>query len=301
MEIARSYAAQHRRIRICENEKFLDAVANHNASLRQISPVSKYCKLVFADDWIFPECIERMVAVAEKYPSIGIVGAYVLQGNEVKCEGLPYQASVFDGREICRRTFLDRLYVFESANAVLYRADLVRERPVFYDEGNIHGDNEVCFTLLKTSDFGFVHQILSYTRVRSESRSTFSADFHTYFPGMLQLLLSHGLDYLTRDERDGLVRQHLSEYYRFLGKCLLLGRVSVLDYHRAKLNEAGLRFHWSRVGLGMLATISGLALNPKSSAEQVLKAWGRPTSSADRKSERSSFVSNSATEKHEGK
>src|ERR1700746_4068566 len=117
-----------------------------------------------------------MVSVAEEYPSVGIVGAYVLQGREVICTGLPYPTSVLSGRAICRQHFLDRLYVFGSANAVLYRAGLVRGKDPFYNEANIHADTEVCFTLLKTCDFGFVHQILTFTRVRSESLSTISAD-----------------------------------------------------------------------------------------------------------------------------
>src|SRR5579862_2506920 len=71
LNIAERYAARDSRIRIHNNSQFLDVIANHNAALRQISPLSKYCKFVFADDWIFPECIERMVAVSEQFPSIG--------------------------------------------------------------------------------------------------------------------------------------------------------------------------------------------------------------------------------------
>jgi glycosyltransferase involved in cell wall biosynthesis len=275
MDIARRYAERDARIRIYDNQQFLEVIPNHNAALRQISPASKYCKLVFADDWIFSECIERMVAVAEQFPSVGIVGAYVLQGQEVKCAGLPYQATMFDGREICRQHFLNRLYVFESANAVLYRADLVRDKPIFYNENNIHADTEVCFTLLKTSDFGFVHQILTYTRVRPESLSAFSAELQTYFAGMLQLLLAHGRDYLTQNELERLRQHHISDYYKFLGKCLLLGHDSVLNYHKAKLAEADIGFHWPRLVSGMLSTIWGLGLNPKSTAEKLLKSRAR--------------------------
>ena len=60
-------------------EAVLRAVPNFNQALRRISLASKYCKVVFADDWIFPECLERMVGVAEQHSSIGIVGAYGLQ------------------------------------------------------------------------------------------------------------------------------------------------------------------------------------------------------------------------------
>jgi hypothetical protein len=296
MEIARRYAARDERIRLYDNEEFLEVIANHNAALRQISPASKYCKLVFADDWIFPECIERMVAVAEAFPSVGLVGAYVLQGQEVKCAGLPYQSTMFDGREICRRHFLHHLYVFESANAVLYRADLVRDKTGFYNESNIHADTEVCFALLKGSDFGFVHQMLTYSRVRSESLRASSADLHTYFAGMLQLLRIHGSDYLTHNELDRLIRDHISDYYRFLGKCLLLGRGKVLNYHRRKLVEAGVGFHWSRVVLGMWSTIWGLASNPNSTAKKLLKTGNRVTLSVDTQNELTGSIAANAVD-----
>src|SRR5262249_17003034 len=237
----------------------------------KISPQSKYCKLIFADDWIFPECIERMVSVAESAPAVGIVGAYVLQGKSVKCVGLPYRNTVFDGREICRRHFLNGLYVFESANAVLYRSDLVREKPTFYNERNIHADTEACFALLRDSDFGFVHQILTYTRVRPESLSSVSSDLQTYLAGMLRVLLVYGPEYLSEKELDSLIRRHAADYYRFLGKCLLLGRRQIVKYHNEKLTEAGLRFEWPRVVAGMLSTVWKLALHPFSTGEKVLR------------------------------
>lgn len=275
MQIARRYAGRDGRIRIHNNRHFLRVIPNHNVAIRQISPASKYCKMVFADDWIFPECIERMVSVAEQHPSVGIVGAYVLQGREVICTGLPYSTRVLSGREICRQQFLDRLYVFGSANAILYRASLVRGMDPFYNEANIHADTEVCFKLLRTSDFGFVHQILTFTRVRSESLSTISTGLQTSFAGMLQLLLAQGPDYLAHDELEDLLQRHISEYYRFLGKSFLRGHNETLNYHKRKLVEAGVGFRWSRVVIGALAAISGHALNPKSTAEKLLKTRSR--------------------------
>jgi len=273
-QIARHYAEKDQRIRVYKTASVLRAIANHNAALRRISPVSKYCKIVFADDWIFPECIARMVALAEEYPSIGIVGAYVLEGQKVICTGLPYQSKLVTGRELCRRHLLDKLYVFGSANAVLYRADLVRNNHHFFNEANIHADTEACFTLLKSSDFGFVHQILSVTRVRPESLSTVSSDLQTNLAGMLQLLVNHAPDYLAPDELTDHLGNHLSQYYKFLGKSVLLGHKKTLEYHKKKLIEAGVGFSWLRVLLGMLSTLGGLAMNPKSTTENLLRKAG---------------------------
>jgi glycosyltransferase involved in cell wall biosynthesis len=270
-EIARKYAEKDPRIRVYENSTFLQAMSNHNSALRWISPQSKYCKIVFADDWIFPECLERMVGLAEEHPSIGIVGAYVLEGQKVICTGLPYETKLVDGRDICRQHFLNKLYVFGSANAVLYRADLVRNNHPFFNEANIHGDTEVCFTLLKDSDFGFVHQILTFTRVRLQSLSAISSDLQTSLAGMLQLLIAHGPSFLRQEELEKLLRLHISLYYRFLGKSLLLGHHEKLAYHKKKLMDAGVGFSWTRVVLGLLSGLRDLALNPKSSTQKFLK------------------------------
>src|ERR1700733_10618112 len=119
-EIAQRYAAKDRRIRVHRNERTVEVIPNHNIALRLISPESKYCKVVFGDDWIFPNCLEEMVGLAEAHPSVGIVGAYALEGEKIAWAGLPYPSHVVSGREICRRHLLDDLYVFGSANAVLY-------------------------------------------------------------------------------------------------------------------------------------------------------------------------------------
>jgi glycosyltransferase involved in cell wall biosynthesis len=271
MEVARRYAANDERIRVHKNPTFLPVISNHNAALRQISPKSKYCKVVLGDDWIFPDCLERMVAVAEEHPSVGLVGAYVLEGHRVILTGLPYSSPVVTGRDICRRHLLESLYVFGSANAVLYRAELVRGRDPFYNEANIHADNEVCFALLRTCDFGFVHQVLTFTRVRPGSLNTASEDLQTYFASMLQLLVTYAPAYLTCEERESCLTRHLSEYYRFLGKSLVLGRDNQFwDYHKGELIRAGVGFSRVRLAKGALATLNDAALNPKHTVERVL-------------------------------
>ena len=76
LEIAESFAALDSRIRVVSTEHLLPQAVNHNFALRQISPASRYCKMVLADDWIYPNCLEEMVALAETDPEIAIVGAY---------------------------------------------------------------------------------------------------------------------------------------------------------------------------------------------------------------------------------
>jgi glycosyltransferase involved in cell wall biosynthesis len=273
IEIARRYAEKDSRIRVHENHEFLKAIPNHNVALRQVSPDAKYCKVVLGDDWIFPECLERMVAVGEQYPSAGVIGAYSLEGREIKCVGLPYPSTLVGGREICRRHFLDRLFVFGSATSVLYRADLTRAQDPFYNESNIHADTEACLALLKTSDFGFVHQVLTFTRTRARSLSAISSDIQSDLPAMLHLLAAYGPNCLSRDELESCVQRHLSAYYRYLGKSLLFRRkADFWEYHEKKLAEAGMRLSQARLLRGALGSLWDAMLSPKV-VMQKLGGW----------------------------
>lgn len=176
LEIAHRYAIKDSRIRIHENKRFLNMIANHNLALRQISPASKYCKVVLGDDWIFAGCLEKMVAVAEAYPSVGVVSAHQQFGQQVRITGLPYGKRLVAGTEACRQFLLDKLLLFGSPTSVLYRADLVRTRNPFYLETDMFADFEVCFALLAKSDLGFVHELLTFSRPRAASVAALSAD-----------------------------------------------------------------------------------------------------------------------------
>lgn len=263
-EIAREYAAKDPRIRVHDNTQFLRVVPNHNYALRQISPSSKYCKVVFADDWIFPECLERMVSVAEAHPSVGVIGAYGLDGENVLWSGLPYHESVISGIEVCRRLFLNQLYVFGTPNSVLYRADLVRSRQSFYNEDNFHADKEACLELLKSRDFGFVHQILTFTRVRPHSLLMLSRTINSILAGHLYPLVKHGRSFLNESEFDECLQRVLVEYYSYLAGSLLRGREKGFwEYHKKTFRDAGVRFSRARLAKAAVARLCSAAGNPR--------------------------------------
>jgi glycosyltransferase involved in cell wall biosynthesis len=275
--IARRYASKDSRIRVHDNRQFLRAVPNYNSGLRLISEASEYCKIVFADDWIFPECLERMVAVGEQHPTVGIIGAYGLQGRQVMWAGLPFPSTLVPGREVCRKLYLEDLYVFGTGTSVMYRASLVRNRDPFYNESNLHADSEVCLALLRTWDFGFVNQVLTFTRVRPGSLTSFTNDINTLIAGRLHDLVSYGRDYLTPQEFEFCLEQLLSSYYDFLAKSVRrLRNKKFRDYHKRKLIEAGVGFDRIRLGRAILGKIASAAMNPQHTVRKALKGNGVP-------------------------
>lgn len=253
-EIAESYAAKDSRIRVVTNTSLLPAVANFNFALRQVPPESKYCKMVLADDWMFPECLERMTAVMEKHPSIGIVSSFGLKDRWVLWQGLPYPSECVSGREVCRKRLLGGEYVFGSQTTVLYRADLVRSRERFFNESNAHPDSEVCLELLKNSDFGFIHQILTYSRDdRPNSMLKTSQYMNTAAAAFLYELVTYGPFYLTPDDFEYSLNLTISRYYEFLATSLLQGRDRKFwDFHREKLEKAGIEFKYRRIARALV-------------------------------------------------
>ncbi|MCA1801780.1 MAG: glycosyltransferase, partial [Rhodothermaceae bacterium] len=202
LEIARYYETIDSRIRVVNNDVFLNQVQNLNNSLRQISGDSSYVKMVMADDWIFPDCIQKMVGVAESDPEIGLVSSYRLVHNKVKSDGLPYSRNIYDGREIGRLYIINQRNHFGSETSMLFRADLIWKYDPFFKEDEYHTDTSACLRILTNGKFGFVHQVLSYTR-RSNvelSATSFSLKYDTYSLSHLEFLIKYGRYFLTEKE-----------------------------------------------------------------------------------------------------
>ncbi len=243
IEIARDYAAKDSRIRVHDNDDFVGVIANHNLAFSLISPEAKYCKVVSADDFIFPDCLARLVECAEANPSVGIVGSYQLSGEEVRWQGFEFPKAVFPGIDVCRRIFIggDCKFGFGSPTSILYRAALVRENPAFYPNASPHSDTSACFRDLQQWDFGFVYEVLSYERIHQATQSSASADMNRYSSAYLNDLLEYGAAYLSSQELKGLVTKALRGYHRFLAIAFFTesrGK-GFWDYHQARLKELG--------------------------------------------------------------
>ena len=274
-EIAGAYARKDPRIRIRDNETFVSAIENHEICFREIRPESRYCKMVEADDWIFPECLERMVALAEASPRVGMVSAYRLEETEVTLDGLPYSSTVLSGREIARRTLLGDMYVFGTPSSVLLRCSVIRERTPFYDEADFprHCDTAVCYELLREHDFGFVHQVLTFTRRADAVRTAVSDRLGSLLPEHLLMMQKYGRTYLDAGEYEDRFGEMARSYYRFLGASVLRrpGK-EFWRYHRDFLRRLGLSPSRIRIGTGLLAAAALTLSRPFRSLADALEA-----------------------------
>jgi glycosyltransferase involved in cell wall biosynthesis len=220
-EIAARHAARDRRLRVVRPPAFLDQVPNYNFALRQIAPDTRYVKIVQADDTIFPRCLSEMIALAEAHPTIGVVSAYRMFGTEIQPNGFAHTRTFLTGRDACRVVLLDGIYLFGSPTTVMFRADLVRGRDPFYAEGRFFEDAEICFDLLADHDFGFVHQVLSFTRTDNDSLWRGMRAYNGWLLARRNQVAQYGRRYLSPDEYDQLWRIRDRHYRSFLAEAWL--------------------------------------------------------------------------------
>ena len=270
--IAEKYAKQFpEKIRVEHNSEFLSQVQNYNHALRFISPESRYCKVVQADDWLFPECVKSMVAVAEAHRTVGIVAAYELEGEQVCLDGLPYPSPVVSGREVCRLYFLEGKYLFGTPTSLLLRSELVRSRDPFYHECLApFEDGHACFDLLKTWDFGFVHQVLTYSRRDNESILSRVRPFNLELLIRLSMLVAHGRNFLDAQEFDRCLRDAKRNYFHYLAKCACARHrksSEFWEYHRSGLAAINYSLGWRLLG----KWIPGALL--EKTFDTILSAW----------------------------
>jgi glycosyltransferase involved in cell wall biosynthesis len=277
LEIAQSYAERDKRIRVHNNSEFVGCDQNGNIAFQQISSNSKYCKVVHADDWLFPECITRMVELAEAHPNVAIVGSYALRNEYVSWDGLPYPSTVVSGRELCRNHFLGGPYVFGAPTSMLICADEVRKRPAFYNVANLHTDVEACLDILRDRDYGFVHQVLTFTREHAGAESTsFHARFGTNYLGWLECLPKYGQTYLSEKEYKVCLRRSLKQYYKFLGYYWMFSEKEkgFWEFHKKHLAKLGYSLNYGELAKAVLVQVLDLALNPLNTSRRIARKIG---------------------------
>jgi glycosyltransferase involved in cell wall biosynthesis len=251
-EVADRYASIDNRIRVFRTDSLLPQVANYNYALSLISGDSSYTKICQADDWLFPRCLEEMVHLGERHPNVGIVSSYYVRESEVMNVGVHPSTEVLVDGEACRRHLLNGEFLFGSPTSVLYRSDLVRERQPFYEEGRLHEDTELCFDVLDEVDFGFVHQVLSFSRAQPGSIMTSTSDLLPEALDRVIVAERYGHRYLT-EPRLSVAREHaLAEYYdglarRVLRRLVRRGDPTFWEHHRRGLETVELRIERMRL------------------------------------------------------
>lgn len=264
-QIARDYACQDARVRVVRPPEHLAQMPNHNFGLAAIASGSTWCKIVQGDDWLFPSCVEQLVALGQRFPSAGVLSAYTLLEEVVYLTGLHPSEPFLPGHEIARRFLRDGLYVTGSPTAHLIRADLVRARQPFYTAvSDPFSDTDACLWAFARSDFAFAHQVLTFTRRSNVSITTRRRAYtNTLLLVRYLSMLRHGAQFFTPDELHDCLRDLSREYYRTLGASFW--RFLPRDFWRLQastLAAAGDHLRVARTGVQVLRVLCDGVLNP---------------------------------------
>jgi glycosyltransferase involved in cell wall biosynthesis len=271
--LAQSYAERDSRIKVVAADVFVGQIPNLNRSLRLMSPHSKYCKMLLADDWLFQHCLEEMVAVAELDANVGLVGSYSMYHNHVSHFGLPYRRhAVFSGREVARRYLLEQQWFLGSPTCVMFRSDLVRARdPFFVETGHPFADTEAFIELLKVSDFGFVFQLLTFNRRDNGGHWERIEGFEPLATHNLMLLVQHGSAFIEPPELERHLTLMKKNYYFMLSENALRRRGKAFwDFHRNAMAHIGWQLERPRLAWGTTKRLADMILNPKRTVERLL-------------------------------
>ena len=283
--IANHYAARFpEKIRVVHTDSFLTQVQNYNFALSLISRESKYCKMVQADDWIFPECLSSMVELGEAHPKVGFISAYQLEGDHVGLSGLPYPSPEVPGGDICRLFFRQNIHLFGTPTSLLMRSELVRSRNPFYELRHApFEDSHVCFDLLQTWNFGFIHQVLTYSRRDNESILKRIGPYRFELFSRLAKIVAHGRKYLPEDEYRYFLKEAENKYFYFLGRAALQGRdAEFWKFHTQRLASIDYSANFAFMTKWILLVLLDDIGNPKRTLEYLWPRKRRLLSAAAR-------------------
>jgi glycosyltransferase involved in cell wall biosynthesis len=270
LAIAQEYAERHPQITVRSYNEFVGVIENHNRAFRSISPDAKYCKLVCADDWIYPECLSSLVDLAERHPSVGIVGSYSASANGIRWGGMPVGEEVIPGRDAARTVLLGQIDSVWSS--FLYPASMVRATDEFFPGSATSADLEACLNCLRHSDLGFVHQILCFERIHDETITAKVMGMNSLVLDRLRILVEFGPEFLNPSERERQLEELLSGYYAMLAvECLHFRDRAFWGLHRERLDELGYSLYDPRLAKALVAKSLDLTLNPKATTEKLIR------------------------------
>jgi glycosyltransferase involved in cell wall biosynthesis len=280
VEIAESYAARDSRIRVVRCDEFVNVHRSFSRCARLIDPNARYCKFVASDDWIYPECLERMVAIADAHPAVGVVSSYRLEGKLVNQDGLlPYTQTTMSGAEVVRYALRGGPFVTGSPSQLLYRADLVRTRQPFLDDTVWNSDSDAAYWALLQSDLGFVHQVLTFTRLHERSLTArFAHRVHTDKTPEIRMLLRYGRQVFSPEEYRAAMRLWLRRYAWWLlkqtAKPSRLFDDEYHAFHRSEINRMLDELHGDPESRMTLLALRTMLRNVKPAAATIRRSAG---------------------------
>lgn len=240
-EILARYGSARVPVVVKRNAETVSLGANWNAAVALVPTGAKYFRVLCADDVMAPEFVARTVALAEKHPSVAVVGCRLHhRGQTSDSAGWEVNRETFCGREAIQRLFLGRGGII--AHQTMIRCSELARRTPFFDANMAAGDTDACLDMLHHGDWGYVHETLATTRDHADTyTNTFVKGLKLDTCEYLVLLERHAEFAFGQDEGAALTRKYRRYYLRQLLRWRTEEGSAIYDKHIATMRKFGER------------------------------------------------------------
>ena len=274
--IAEAFAARDSRFRVVNCTEFLPKSENYNRAVASVSAGIEFVKIVEADNYIWPESLERMLDLATADPGIGLVGSYHLYGRKVFGEVIDVKRTVFLGNEVRRDHLLTDVFYLGVPTVMLFRAKALSEITPYFRSGLFFDDIELYFRVLDKWKYGFVHQILTFVRDDNGGVFTDIRNFEFHEAYRYVLTMQFGPDVLEPDELSKAREKWKREYLQCLAHAAIAGRSEQYwEFQKRVFHLIGEELGYRNLVGPVVTKLIEMLLNPKSTIEGLLRRLRR--------------------------
>ena len=156
-----------------------------------------------------------------------------------------------------------RIFVFGSPSSILIRSDLIHSRDPFYStKYQLVADQEVCYYLLQNSNFGFVHQVLTYSRVHDHQVSTVTDIHNRQIVEELMLMQEFGPIFFSAKESQERFDQALERYYKFISHSIVERKdTEFWKFHKRGFEKLSIHPNRIRLLSGIIEVLFNMVLH----------------------------------------
>ena len=190
--------------------ELLPMLENFNRALAAVPPSAVYLKQLHADDTLHPACLEKMVAAAERDPSVALVVSRFYLGSVLSPRNAPAQAVRLSGRTVAKETLLGTSNILGTPSVPLMRIDRLVGWPSLFRVDRFppghpstpphnQGDKESCLATLEREDVAFLPEPLVSLRDEGPSATGFARRVGGWHATRIDLLLRLGPRFMDED------------------------------------------------------------------------------------------------------
>ena len=270
-EIAESYARRDSRIRLIRCSEFLSQLANYNRALTRFpTPASTARSYKLMTGSSLSACSRWSAPPSSLSRSVGVF--LLVRGGPTTPLWFSAFQEMLSGKECVRWYLRTGISIFGTQTQVMYRSSLVRHNEDFYNASFHFADLQKHIEILANWDFGFVHQVLSYSRKDNESILQSLLAFEPYQLVPYVIAQRYAPIFLEADEAASIIAKRKRAYYRDLAKAALrLKGRAFWQYHKLGLKALSERetHDWPYFMLQAGGVLLWLVLNPGTTVVRV--------------------------------